>query len=665
MSKKFEKLFEPIKINKMELKNRIALAPMAVGYSREDGTLTQRTINYYVRRAEGGTGLIISGITPVDKRGKPIAFIGGIWDNSHIPSWRKLADTIHAAGSKLSIQLMFGGIEGFPIMSKCQQISPSGGIWKFVEELFPMHPDLTKSMFMTRPATKEELREIAQKFADAAVRAKEAGADAVELNGAQGFLLQQMMSPYFNRRTDEYGGSLENRMRFPLEVVEKVRDAVGKDFPIIFRMVCTEGIEGGITLEEAKKMAKMFEEAGVDALHVTAGRGISLEALNLMIPIAEVGPTPIIDQVAEIKKVVKIPVIGVQAIRKPEEAERILEEGKADIVALGRALIADPDWVKKAEEGRPEDIRQCIGCNACLTNLFTSFYVQCLQNPEAGREGRYELKKVKVPRHVLVIGGGVAGLEVALVAAQRGHKVTLLEKSGTLGGQWNLAATPPGKSQFKEVVEWRVRQLKKMNNVKIELNKEVNPENVKEIVKELKPDIVVVATGSVPVIPRIPGVDKDNVVTAHDVLAGKAKVGQNVVIIGGGGTGVETASYLAEQGKKVTVVEQFDVIGKGLELGRLTFLLGKFAEKGVKIVTRAPVIKITEDNELIIREGGEIKSLGKFDTFVISVGVRSNNTITKYIEDLVPAVYEVGDAYPPATNGFGAIQQAALIGRML
>jgi len=338
------------------------------------------------------------------------------------------------------------------------------------------------------------------------------------------------MSPHFNHRDDEYGGSLENRMRFTIEVIEKVRDAVGKDYPVLFRMVASEGIEDGIQLEEAKEMAQMAVKAGADAIHVTTGRGITVEGLNYMVPIAETGPAPIIDQVAEIKKVVDVPVIGAQAIRTPELAEKILEAGKADMVALGRVLIADPDWPKKAEEGRPEDIRQCIGCNqGCIDNLLTAFFADCLQNPEVGREEKYKLEKVDTPKNVLVIGGGIAGLETAVVAAKRGHKVTVCEKDDAFGGQWNLAAIPPGKAQFNAVVDWRVHELEGMDNVKLELNKAVTP----EYVKELKPDIVVVATGSVPVMPPIPGFDKDNVTNVPDTLTGKAKIGKNVAVIGG------------------------------------------------------------------------------------------------------------------------------------
>ena len=662
MSKKFKKLCEPITINGMKLRNRTALAPMSMGYTEGEDFMNQRVIDYYVRRAKGHTGLIISGVTPVDKRGKPIAFMHSLWDDTFVPGWEKLADAIHEAGSKLAVQLMFGGLEGFPIMSKGQQLSPDGGVWTLIKELFYMHPDLEKSMFMTKKISVEELKDIAQKFADAALRAKKAGADAVEVQGSQGFLLEQMMSPHFNHRTDEYGGSLENRMRYTIEVIEKVRDAVGKDYPVLFRMVASEGIKDGIQLEEAKKMARMAVKAGADAIHITTGRGITVEGLNYMVPIAETGPAPVIDQVAEIKKAVDVPVIGAQAIRSPQLAEEIIKSGKADMVALGRTLIADPDWPKKAEEDRPEDIRQCIGCNqGCIDNLLTAFFADCLQNPEVGREAKYELKKVDSPKKVLVIGGGIAGLETAVVAARRGHKVTICEKDNKFGGQWNLAAIPPGKSQFNAVVDWRVHALGNMENVKIELNKTVTP----DYVKGLKPDIVIVATGSVPLIPPIPGFDKDNVTNVPDTLTGKAKIGKNVAVIGGGACGVETAHYLLDKGKEVTVVEMLPEIARDEKFARKVFILESLEKKGARILTSSPVKKITEGNELIVRSNGRDKSLGKFDTFVIAVGVKTENSITKQIKDMVPALYEVGDAYANPANGFSAIQHGALIGRYL
>ena len=332
------------------------------------------------------------------------------------------------------------------------------------------------------------------------------------------------------------------------------------------------------------------------------------------------------------------------------------------MIALGRTLIADPDWPKKAEEDRPEDIRQCIGCNqGCIDNLLTAFFADCLQNPEVGREAKYQLKEVDTPKNVLVIGGGIAGMETAVVAAKRGHKVTICEKDSALGGQWNLAAIPPGKAQFNAVVNWRVHELQKMGNVKIELNRKVTP----EFVKALNPDIAVVATGSVPVMPPIPGFDKDNVTNVPDTLAGKAKIGKNVAVIGGGACGVETANFLLDQGKKVTVVEMLPEIARDEKFARKVFILESLEKKKATIYTSSPVKKITEGNELIIRNNGTDESLGEFDTFVVAIGVKKENSITKMIEDLVPAVYEVGDAYANPSNGFSAIQHGALIGRML
>ena len=427
-----------------------------------------------------------------------------------------------------------------------------------------------------------------KKFAEAAARAKQAGVDAVEIQGSQGFLIQQMMSSHFNHRTDAYGGSLENRMRFPIEVIAAVRKAVGKDYPILFRMVASEGLEDGIKLEEAKEMAKMLEKAGIDALHVTTGRGINVEGMNAMIPIAEIGPAPVVDQIAAIKEVVDVPVIGVQSIRTPEQAEKLIGSGKMDMVALGRGLIADPDWALKAEEGRSEDIRQCIGCNqGCIDNLLTAFFVDCLQNPEVGRESKYKLAPVDDPKKILVIGGGIAGLEAALVAGKRGHKVTLCEKDAKLGGQWNLAAIPPGKKQFNAVVDWRVHELKKMDNVTIELNKTVTPDDV----RAMDPDIAIVATGSVPLQPPIPGADKPNVFNVPDTLNGKADIGPQVAIIGGGACGVETAHFLLDQGKKVTIVEMLPEIARDEKFARKVFILESLAKKGARVAVASPVRK--------------------------------------------------------------------------
>ena len=541
-------------------------------------------------------------------------------------------------------------------------MSPDGGIWTLIKELFGNHPDLEKSMFYVRKVTADELETIAQKFADAAVRAQEAGVDAVEIQGSQGFLIQQMMSPHFNHRTDAYGGSLENRMRFPLEVIEKVRKVVGKNYPILFRMVASECLDDGIDLEEAKEMARMLEKAGVDALHVTTGHGLTGEGMNAVMPIAEIGAMPIVDKIAEIKKVVNLPVIGVQSIRTPEQAEMLISSGKMDMVALGRGLISDPDWALKAEEGRSADIRQCIGCNqGCVDNLFTAFFVDCLQNPEVGREKKYTLAQVDNPKKVLVIGGGIAGLETALVAAQRGHDVTLCEKDSAFGGQWNLAAIPPGKDQFKAVVTWRVHELKKMDNVTLELNKTVTPDDV----KTLDPDIAVVATGSVPIVPPLQGVDKTNVFTVPDTLTGKADIGNTVAVIGGGACGVETAHFLLDQGKKVTIVEMLPEIARDEKFARKVYILENLAKKGANVFVSSPVKKITGANELIISKDGKDESLGKFDSFVMALGVKTENSITKYLEGMVPAVYEVGDAYPNPANGFSAIQHGALIGRML
>nr|WP_321513990.1 FAD-dependent oxidoreductase [uncultured Pseudodesulfovibrio sp.] len=357
-----------------------------------------------------------------------------------------------------------------------------------------------------------------------------------------------------------------------------------------------------------------------------------------------------------------MPVIGVQRIIDPESAEDILKNGKADLVALGRGLIADPDWTNKAREGRADDIRKCIGClQGCIGTQMTAGFANCLQNPEAGRETEMHITQAAPSKRVLVIGGGPAGLETALIAAQRGHDVTLCEKGKKLGGQWNLAFVPPGKNDFRWVVDWRVDQINKLNNVTVITDCEVD----QEMVNAFAPDVTVIATGSIPLIPAIPGAQNDSVITAHDILGGKSINGQTVAVIGGGATGCETANALAAEGKKVTLVEVLPDIGIGEVPARKVWLIKSLAQQGVTIETNTKVDEIATSGELFVVQEGQRKNLGEFDAFVMATGVSSHNPLRGISSDVAGETYVVGDAYLMPTNGLDALHHASEIARTI
>lgn len=662
MHSKYSSLLAPIRIGTMEVRNRVALAPMGTRLGNTDDTLSHRMIGFYRRIAEGGTGLVITGVAAVSRDGTMAPGMNSIHDDRYTAGFATLAEAVHAQGARLAVHLMHGGMEAYPFYTRSKRlVSPSGGT--FAPNVMRFKGmELSRTCMPSTPMTAEDIAAVGDDFAAAAARARQAGADAVEINGAQGFLLQQFYSPHFNAREDEYGGDFEGRMRFPLEVVSKVRAAVGDDFPIIFRMVATEGEGGGLCVSDACRIARRLEQARVDALHVTAGRGVSPAVWSLMMPIAEDGHAPIAEQVAQVKAAVGLPVIGVQRIVDPQSAEEILAAGKADMVALGRGLIADPDWVKKAAEGRADDIRRCIGClQGCIGTQMTAGFANCLQNPEAGREERMRLRPAVHGKRVLVVGGGPAGLEAALVAGLRGHDVTLCEKEPTLGGQWRWASVPPGKEDYAWVVDWRERQIGKLPNVRVRLGCEVTVGTV----RELAPDVALVATGSLPAVPPIPGANSGRVTTAHHVLSGAVSAGGKVAVIGGGATGCETANYLASQGKRVTLIEALQDVGMGEEPPRKVWLIRRLNEGGVHIRTGTRVERIDDAGQIVVSREDHTESLGPFDTIVLAAGVRSYDPLSERIGDLVAEVHAIGDAYAVPTNGLDAIHHAAEVARRI
>jgi len=419
----------------------------------------------------------------------------------------------------------------------------------------------------------------------------------VEILGAQGMLIHNFMSPLANKRMDAYGGELKERVKFAVEIIRKVKEKTASSFPVIFRMVASDLVDGGLNLENAKVMAPILVDAGADALHVTAGAGFEVE--YLMTPPADAGKVCIVDSVAAIKEVVDIPVIAVQRITDPLEAEEILKDGKADIICMGRALLADPDLPRKAAEGRLKDIRHCIGCCQCIDMLYHDKRLACLQNPEVGREKEYEIT---------------------------------------------------------EVVKYIARELSRLN-VRVELNRTVTP----ALIEESKPDVAIVATGAIPIIPEIREIDRENVITAHDVLSGEAGVGDRVVVLGGGLVGCETAHYLAERGKKVTIVEMLEELATDVGVCRKPFLFHGLSEGGVEILTSTRV-KAISDGGLIAETQSNERNIGVFDTIVLALGARSVKELTEQLNRKVREVYVIGDAAEPR-KAIDAIAEGSLIGR--
>jgi len=636
------KLFQPVNVGKMELKNRLVVPPMGSGFSAPDGTVTDRLIEYHEARARGGFGLIIVEVTAIDPLGKGTPIELGIWDDKFMPGLRRLVDRIHAAGAKIAIQLHHAGRETFSFSLGGQQaVAPS----PFPDPIIREVP---------RELTVEEIKSLVEAYAQGARRAKESGFDAVELHGAHGYLIAQFMSAYANKRTDEYGGDLEGFLRFPLDIVHRARELVGPDYPILFRISGDEAVPEGRTIDESVVVAKRLVEAGVDALHVSVGVYES-SYLTSAPPAMEPGFNAA--AAATIKQAVSVPVIVVGRIVTPAVAEDIISSGKADLVAIGRASLADPEFAVKAAEGRDEDIVKCLSCNeGCIDALMIKPPITCTQNPALGREVEYASAGTANVKKVVVAGGGPAGLEAARTAALWGHRVTLYEKRDSLGGQALLAALPPTKEVWLEVVRCRVKDLQRLG-VEIRLGSELTP----EVVRELSPDVVIVATGSAPLLPDIPGTERDNVVTAQDVLSG-AQVGATVVVIGGGLVGCETADYLAQQGKDVTIVEMLRHTARDVSPAARYFLRRRLRERNVKMLTSTPVKAITAQG-VVISSDGEERTLEPVDTVVLATGARSVNDL-EAVKELVPEVYVIGDAASPGKM-LQAVQQAAEVARSL
>jgi len=659
--KKLVKLFEPGKIGKMEVKNRIILGPLGRGFTFAtipDGYLTDRLLAFYEARAKGGVGLIQLTVAAL---GRPhatgLVFGPGslsIVDDEHIESARLFTTAIHAHGTKVSFQITHHGAA----IAGAVQRRPPVEYPELMRVVAPTGKRDPLTGFVTHTLSIEEIKDIIVAFGQAARRGKAAGFDAVRIQGCHGYLIHQFLSPRTNQRTDEYGGSVENRARFACEVTRRVREEVGPDFPIIFRMNGDDFLEGGITLEDATEHARMFTEAGVDALDVSSG---PFETHHKQFPMIYQPFGSLVHLADTIKKAVDVPVITVGKI-DALLGERILEKGQADFIQMARALMADPELPNKAREGRVRDIRPCIFCGHCQHRMAEGPYASCTVNMALGKELEYKLEPTAHKKKVVVIGGGPAGMEAALTLARRGHDTSLYEKNERLGGQWRiLSGHRPGTGAL---IRYLTRQME-IAGVKVYMNQEVTT----RMVQELEPDAVVVATGAIPSTPDIPGTDGNNVVRATDVLMGKAKVGQEVVVIGGRIVGLDTALYLAEKGRNVSVVTRSKIardIGHNLKLSFLELLV----KHRVRLYPNSVLDSITKKGVNLWWDSGEppVKDNVFYflptDTVVLATGARSENRLGDELSGLMPEVYRIGDC-AEVRDVFTAMHEGSEIGHKI
>lgn len=651
--KAFEKLFSPIKIGSMEIKNRIAMAPMTTNWSPADGTVPDQMIDYLEARAKGGVGLIIFETVVVDERFPYIMQSVGLWDDKLIPSFKRLVDAVHAHGAKIAPQIAHPGPESFSFMKGIQPVGPS--------------PCLSKGTGQVcRELAVEEIHAIVEQYGETAKRARAAGCDGVEVHAAHSYMLAgSFLSPLRNKRTDEYGGRIDGRARFLLEVLRSVKAKAGADFPIIVRISGDEHVYGGRTLGDTLYLAPRLVEAGADAFEVSGG--VQPELTWRIIPPSG---TPLglnVPAAAALKAVVNVPVMVVGRINSPQLAEDILRKGQADITVMGRALLADPELPNKAAQGRVEDIVPCTACSlGCVGEQQKMRPMTCVVNPALGREKEMAIVPAAKRKRVLVVGGGPGGLEAGRVAALRGHEVILCEKAGKLGGQLNLAVIAPAKQEITAWVQYLALQARKAG-VRIELNQEVTP----AFVEQLKPDVVVVATGGECVVPPIPGVDKAKVVHSSDILQGRVMpVKAKVLIIGGGSVACELADAIADPGDNpmdannaVTIVEMLPDIALDEPPGARMLLLQRLREKGVRVFTNAPVKRITDDGVVITRDGQE-ETISGMDHIVLACGTRSVECLRDQISRNVSEVHVIGDA-KQARRALEAIAEGAAVGRAI
>lgn len=623
--------------------NRLIVTAMATQYCDELGNATERYAAYHEARARGGWGLVISEDTAVSRDGRSTSHNPGLWDDSQVASHRRAVERVHEAGGRIGAQLFHAG-----------RYAP-----RAVNGVTPVAPTALAAFGVAdvpRILSPEEIANIVDDFAQAARRAVDAGFDLVEIHGAHGYLVHSFMSPYSNKRVDEYGGTIAGRARFALEVVRAVRETIGPEMPLSFRLSVNDHVPGGLSVADARVYARLLEEAGVDLLDCSQGVPLTKECI---IPPSSVPHGAFLADTRAIREVVGIPVVAVGRLNDPYVAEHALVAGDADFVAMARASLADPDLPRKLSEGREDEIVHCIGCcRGCTGQNVRGLSVGCMVNPLVGHEWEVSSNKAVAPLDVMVVGGGVSGLMAALAAARRGHRVTIYEKTDLVGGQWLIAAVPPGKDDYTTFLEWLVQELEALGVTTV-----TGIRLSAEDIVRLAPDKVIVATGSIPLwLSRLGLDDTPGVYEARDVLSGKAAPQGRVAVLGGGLVGAELAATLVSQGHEVEIFEMRSGIALDAEASPRKVLLDELRAASVRLWVGNPVDSVAK-GEVRMAVGDQIDVHSGFDSIVVAMGAQSESEITNDLPVGVDYVV-VGDA-ASVKDGFLNIAEAYAAGSTL